>query len=201
MVPSILLGLWYMHMKKSRNYHFKLSFEYFWKYYWKWSICSKIANAPFSMIFSNTWYFKGVQRLYYGVKGLFIVLWKDLPFCTIMHKKSRFISYQYFFKNEPAACLKIKQLEAHLMALWSSIGHMIHVGCLFVTKTCILLLYLIDLKFLAVLWLSDRVLVSWWRGCMLQPHMHRCVVSLGKSHYWFNPGRPVQTTEKLLTGT
>ena len=47
---------------------FKLNFEYFWKYYGKWSICSKRANAPFS-IFSNIWYFKGVKRRYYGVKG------------------------------------------------------------------------------------------------------------------------------------
>ena len=29
------------------------------KYYGKWSICSKRANAPFSIIFLNTWYFKG----------------------------------------------------------------------------------------------------------------------------------------------
>ena len=28
----------------------------FWKYYGKWSICSFGANAPFSIIFSNTWY-------------------------------------------------------------------------------------------------------------------------------------------------
>ena len=37
---------------------FKLSFEYFWKCYGKWSICSKRANAPISIIFSNAWYFK-----------------------------------------------------------------------------------------------------------------------------------------------
>ena len=39
------------------------------KYYGKWSICSKRANAPFSIIFSNSKYFKGVKRRYYGVKG------------------------------------------------------------------------------------------------------------------------------------
>ena len=40
----------------------KLSFEYFWKYYEKLKI-------SFSIIFSKTWYFKGVQKCYYGVKG------------------------------------------------------------------------------------------------------------------------------------
>ena len=31
--------------------------------------CSKRANAPFSKIFSNIWYFKGVKSHYYRVKG------------------------------------------------------------------------------------------------------------------------------------
>ena len=35
---------------------FKLSFEYLWKYYGN----GKTANAPFSIIFSNTWYVKGI---------------------------------------------------------------------------------------------------------------------------------------------
>ena len=30
-------------------------------------------NAPFSRIFSNTWYFKGVKRRHYGVKGFILV--------------------------------------------------------------------------------------------------------------------------------
>ena len=45
---------------------FKLSFEYFWKYYGKWSICSKRSNAPFYIIFSNLWSFKGIKRRYFG---------------------------------------------------------------------------------------------------------------------------------------
>ena len=45
-----------------------LSFEYYWKYYEKMSIGPKRANAPFSIVFSNT-YFKGISKHYYGVKG------------------------------------------------------------------------------------------------------------------------------------
>ena len=47
------------HWKYSRKNEVK-----FWillKYYGKWSICSKRANAPFSIIFSNPWYFKSVK--------------------------------------------------------------------------------------------------------------------------------------------
>ena len=35
------------------------------------AFASKRANAPFS-IFSNTSYFKGVQRCFYGVKGKYL---------------------------------------------------------------------------------------------------------------------------------
>ena len=38
------------------------------KIYVKFWILLKRANAPFSIIFSNTWYFKGVKMRYYGVK-------------------------------------------------------------------------------------------------------------------------------------
>ena len=44
----------------------KLSFGYFWRYYERRSICSKRANAPFSIIFSNTLIFQ--RRLYDGKK-------------------------------------------------------------------------------------------------------------------------------------
>ena len=39
---------------------FKLSFEYFWKYYEKWRICSKRSNAP---IFHNIFKYMIFQRL------------------------------------------------------------------------------------------------------------------------------------------
>ena len=61
-IISIFRQLWKNQEK------FKLSFKYFWKYYGKCNICSKRANAPFSITFSNTWYFKGVKRRYYGEK-------------------------------------------------------------------------------------------------------------------------------------
>ena len=106
-------------------------------------------------IFQNIFKYMIFQRRFYGVK----FCWKICPIeqSCIRNPESHLTNT---LKNEPAACLKNKQLKAHLMALWSSIGHMIHVGCLFVTKTCILLLYLIELKFLAAQWLSGRVLVS-----------------------------------------
>ena len=59
----------FLHNIEKNHEKYKLGFEYIWKYFWKWSICSKRANAPFSIIFSTTWYFKGVKRRYYGVKG------------------------------------------------------------------------------------------------------------------------------------
>ena len=31
--------------------------------------CSIRANAPFSIIFSNTYYFKGIKKRYNGLKG------------------------------------------------------------------------------------------------------------------------------------
>ena len=59
-------------MEKNQG-KFKKSFEYFCKYYGKWSICSIGANTPFSMIFSNMLYFKGIK----GVRG-----YKDVNICT-----------------------------------------------------------------------------------------------------------------------
>ena len=52
-----------------------LSLEYFWKYYGKWSICSKRANAPFSIIFSSTVVFQRCQMALLWSKGL---IWSEI---------------------------------------------------------------------------------------------------------------------------
>ena len=48
----------------------RFSFEYFSKYYGKWSICSKRANSPFSIIFSKYMIFQWRQKALLWSKGI-----------------------------------------------------------------------------------------------------------------------------------
>ena len=54
-------------------------------------------------------------------------------------------------------------------------------------------------------WLSGRVLDWTQRGPGFEPHRRHCIVVLEQDTFilakcWFNPGRPVPVTERLLMG-
>ena len=89
----ISFSIFRQHWKKNQV-KLNLMFEYFWKYYVKWSICSKRANAPFSIMFFDTcMIFQKCQK---------VLLWSKV----------------FFFYLRFSFSLKMSQPECTLFCWW-----------------------------------------------------------------------------------
>ena len=86
---------------------FRLSFEYFWKYYGKWSICSNRANAPFFIIFS----IHDVSKVLLRAIGLHESHW-NMANCQMK------AAADWSFENYSAFATSYQSLHYFIMSYW-----------------------------------------------------------------------------------